>query len=1158
MNKEYILLRTREEQNEIMHKISEDLFQSAIDLNETIVFEYHIKEDVISFSENIKNHIPVPLRIPSFLEKLDARGKIHQDDIPKAIAFFGLRDDNSKVHMEYLRFLDFNGEYLWYQLKGRIMDDASGEPELLYGTFTYVDDDAKQEAENRTLARDPLTQLLNMEAFIKSVQEYMSDIPEGVVPNLMIVDIDDFKTLLSLHGELIADGVLTEVSKILRRAFRAADIIGRLDGDRFAVFMKGVRTSHILLERAAYICQTVKEVWSDYESSCALSVSVGIASMHAGEADFAKLYEKSILALKDAKKSGKDTYILYANDMERMDATINPVLSSKEMELVRNILNPMCAWAYAVDENYQLLYRNDLLQDRIGNEGCGICYVQNKGYDEPCPDCPLKKMQQKDTAIDSEVYSPSLRTMLPMRTTKIIMRNGKPVYLLASVKEDIDTQIATLNESTERFQEAIYAIQDIIWDVNISKNTCVRIKEDNVLSVMESRIENYEKMREFYKDSVVYPEDLEEFNQATDPSYLREATKQGKDIVCKEVRLHTSEDEYAWYAFYTALNTEDLNEDLRVFIIALNVDDSKRKYLSMIETNIKYELMTHQSSFQKEMALNNERYENVNEMTGVLVFEYNKLDERYYLCSMFDEVFKVDKKMLINEWSLMDSLRCHPDDEEAFEAFKERCKNEQQTQKVTIRLFNKYGTAIWFTVILQVLRGLNNEPIRYLGTLQNVNAEMEVKVEMEYRANFDSLTGLYNSEAFYRKASELIHLNVDSSFVMISVDIDRFRILNDRFGIDAGNKSLQCLGRAIKEVAPRDSIAKRYQADTFSILIQYEGDQSILDYMTRLSDRAEEYFDKQWSIGLSFGIYKVVDNNLPVRLMCDRARLVKKEIKGNSLANYAVYDDKIRLQQREQAEIESEMNAALANGEFEMFLQPKVDVVTEKINGAEALVRWRHPIRGIRMPIAFLDLFESNGFITKLDAYMWEEACKYIKELKESGITMPVSVNISRVHIRNTDLTPTLLELVHKYELTPDLLELEITENLFIDDVTELFEQMNRLKAAGFTIQMDDFGSGYSSLNMLRRAPVDVLKIDRFFLDEIMSTERGRIIVETSVRMAKQLDLVVVAEGVETKEQLEFLRGVNCDTAQGFYFSRPIPKDEFTAMLQKDRFEKDY
>ncbi len=1140
-----------------MHKISEDLFQNALDMNETIVYEYHIKEDVISFSENVKNHIPLPMRVPSFVEKMNARGKIHQDDMPKAIAFFSERSESDKVSMEYIRFLDFGGEYRWYQVKGRLILNDDQEAELLYGTLTYVDEETKQQDEISKISKDPLTHMLNVDAVVSSVQEYLQGIPDGVIPNLLVIDIDDFQSLLEIHGEVVADGVITEVSRILKRAFRAADIIGRLDRDRFVVCMKGVRASHVLLERAAYICQTIKEVWSDYKENCALSVSVGIASMYADEADFTKLYEKALMALVDAKESGKDTYILYASDMERMDNTINPVLSTKEMELVKNILNPMCAWAYAVDENYQLLYRNDLLQNRMGNEGCGICYVQNKGYDEPCPDCPLKKMQENENAMDCEVYSPSLRTVLPMRTTKITMRNGKNVYLLASVREDIDIQIAALNESTERFHEAIYKVQNIIWDVNISKNTCVRIKEQDVMAVVDTHIENYEKLREYYKEYVVFPEDLEEFNQATDPRYLKEAVKTGKTIICKEIRLHTAEDIYAWYTFYTVLeqNPGD-NQDMRVFIISLNVDESKRRYLEMIETNIKYELMKSQSSIQKEIALNNERYENVNEMTGVLVFEYNKPENRYYLCSMFDEVFKVDKSMLADEWSLLDSLRCHPDDREAFESFKERVKRDYQTQKITVRLFNRYGTAIWFTVILQMLRGLNNEPIRFLGTLQNVNAEMEVKVEMEYRADFDSLTGLYNSEAFYRRASEMIHLHAEDSFVMISVDIDRFRIINDRFGIEIGNRSLQLLGRAIKETLPRTGLAKRYQGDTFSILLVYQSDQSIIDYMNRLTEKATEYFEKQWNITLSFGIYKIVDNALPIRLMCDRARIVKKQIKGNTLANYAVYDDKIRLQQREQAEIESEMSTALAKGEFVMYLQPKVDVNTKKICGAEALVRWQHPIRGLRVPDTFLDLFESNGFITKLDIYMWEEACKYIVKLKEMGNEMPISVNISRVHIHTTDLEPLLSGLVRKYDLEPRLLELEITENLFIDDVTELFKQMNRLKEAGFVIQMDDFGSGYSSLNMLRKAPVDVLKIDRFFLDEIMSTERGKIIVESSVRMAKQLGLEVVAEGVETREQLDFLRGINCDTAQGFYFSKPIPVDEFEVLLTKESEEK--
>ena len=247
------------------------------------------------------------------------------------------------------------------------------------------------------------------------------------------------------------------------------------------------------------------------------------------------------------------------------------------------------------------------------------------------------------------------------------------------------------------------------------------------------------------------------------------------------------------------------------------------------------------------------------------------------------------------------------------------------------------------------------------------------------------------------------------------------------------------------------------------------------------------------------------------------------------------------------------MNSALDNKEFVMYLQPQIDLKTRKLCGAEALVRWAHPIKGILVPVQFLALFESNGFITKMDMYVWELACKYLKELQERGIYMPISVNISRVHIGTTNLSDILPQLVNKYNIEPKYLELEITENLFMEDVEELFDEMSKLKECGFKILMDDFGSGYSSLNMLRNAPVDTLKIDRFFLDEIMSTDRGKIIVEASVRMAKQLGLTVIAEGVETQEQLDFLSSIDCDIVQGYYYSRPIPVNEFEVFMEKYR-----
>ncbi len=1145
---------------EKMHRFSENLFQNAIDLNDTIVFEYNAVDDVITFSDNIKKYIPIPVRLSAFVEKMGYLGKIYDGDIEKAISFFTLNENNDKVRMEYIRFLDFAGEYCWYQLKGRLEVDDNDRVISVYGTLAYVDDETKHQEEEKTLAHDPLTKLLSADAFDIEVDAYLEEMPSDVMPNMMIVDLDDFASWASMYNEVNADGALIEVGRILKRAFRGSDVIGRIDKDRFGVMMKGVRSTNILLERAAYIRQTVKDVWSDFENNGFVTVSIGIAAMHGKEATRDRLMARALSALNDAKNGGKDNYILYTSDMERLDTSVNPILSTKEMEMIRNILDPMRSWAYAVDDNYQLLYRNEALETRLGNKCEGMCYAQNKGFAEPCNDCPVRQMDVSRNSYDGNVYSPSLRSSIPTRVNRITMRNGKSVYLLASIKEDIENQLAEMNESENRTKESLVRMMDIIWDINLTKNTCVRLKEQNIKSFIDVRIENYKNLCERFAKEIVHPEDQSKFLEATDRRMIRQNALSGNRMLCSEVRFSNLAGEYIWYGMYTVVLYEPGEEnepgsrpDERVMIVCLNLDDYKKRSLEAVETKIKYEIMHEKSSILKDMALNYERYENVNDMIGILVYEYTVADGSYYLCSNFEDVFEINRNELTDEWALISSLKVHEDDREMFDRFLENAKTSAMVQRTTARLYNKYGVPIWYTIVLQTLRGLNNAPVRYLGTLQNVNVEMKIKAEMEYRADYDSMTGLYNSETFYKKAATIMSENPDDKFVIISIDVDRFRLINDRYGIEAGNRTLETVGKMIREVSPKGSIAKRYQGDVFSVLIKYNTDQDLVKYMSRLSTEVRDARVVPMAIALTYGIYKVRDRDIAVRLMCDRARAVKKQVKGNALTNYAVYDDAIRLKMREQAEIEEEMNMALSNNEFVMFLQPQIDLKTRKICGAEALVRWKHPIKGILVPAQFLALFESNGFITKMDMYIWEIACQYAKQLQDRGIFLPISVNISRVHIGNTNLSDIFLGLVRKYDIEPKYLELEITENLFIEDVEELFNEMASLKKCGFNIMMDDFGSGYSSLNMLRSAPVDTLKIDRFFLDEIMSTDRGKIIVEASVRMAKQLGLAVIAEGVETQEQLDFLAKIDCDIVQGYYYSRPVPVDEFEVFMEKYR-----
>lgn len=1136
-----------------MHKFNEDLFESALDLNETIVYEYDIEHDVINYSENVSKYIPISNVVPNYLEDLEIRGKIYPEDVKRAIAFFRGVIDDTELIMEYVRFLDFEGEYPWYQIRGKMRYDEEGTPKVLYGTITCVDAESNHVVDTQSTI-DPLTRLDNRECAVTKINTYLGTVSEDSYPNVLLIDVDNFMNIISKQGQKEADGTLLEVGRVLKRALRGTDIIGRYGQDQFIVCMKGVRDEKVFCERATYIMDTVKTVWQDYKNHEIISVSIGIATYPVGEkVEFPTLWDKACQALEKAKEDKKDSFVLYSDAMKNADDFKNVSLTSREFELVKGILDPIMTWAYAVDENYNIVYVNKALKDRMGEDCEGLCYAKIKGYDAPCPDCPINAMTANKSNIDATCYSPYMRDTVNVRTTRITLRNKSKLYIVSNLIEDMELQIEKLKESAQKSSEAVLKQNNIVWDINVTKNTAVRLHEEDILVNTQPRVENFQTLRGIYIENVVYPEDRDEFSALLDPLRIREATKLGMDTIERSFRMLTP-DGYQYFAAKSMITPAAKGVDEAVFFTAVNIHALRNKIIEKYSVEETYKSLSNLNKFQQELIKSNERYENVSELTGIYMFEYDVPNNEFYYNVTFDSIFNVDESMIKDEWSILRILRPASEDADKYENFKDRLMNKDDVAETTVRIFTKYGSAVWFTITAQKLHGLNNSLVRVLYVLQNVNNEMNIKTELEFRADYDSATGLYNSEYFYQNATERINLNPEKQFCIISLDIKRFRIINDRFGVESGNACLEYLGMIIRDSLPYNFLAARYQSDSCTILYEYENDQEIVDYMDRLTD-AFKYEDAlNCGSSLCFGIYKIHNRNIPVRLMCDRARMAKKEIKGNAFVNFAVYDDKLRLVMREQAEIESEMRRALDRREFVMYLQPKYDAKTEKICGAEALVRWKHPVKGIRMPGDFLPLFENNGFVKNLDEYMWNECASYLGRLsKELGIEIPISVNISRVHINNTDLVPTIKKIVQRHGIKPHLLELEITESFFMDDEVDLFNVMKELKAAGFVIEMDDFGSGYSSLNMLRQAPVDVIKIDRYFLDEILTTTRGKIIVENSIIMSKQLGLTVVAEGVENKAQLDFVRNAGADIVQGYYYSKPIPVDEFEQKLRDER-----
>ena len=414
--------------------------------------------------------------------------------------------------------------------------------------------------------------------------------------------------------------------------------------------------------------------------------------------------------------------------------------------------------------------------------------------------------------------------------------------------------------------------------------------------------------------------------------------------------------------------------------------------------------------------------------------------------------------------------------------------------------------------------------------------------------DLDSLTHIPNYSSFYVSTEKNIQSNPEKEYAIIVFDIDRFKSINDLYGMTKGDDVLRWIGKCLKDLFGYKDNYARMHSDMFAFYMEYAKKGDIIKTIEQIRKKlAGNNFE--FDINTTYGIYLVNDRHVPVNLMCDRAMMASKTAKGNVIKFCAFYDEQYREDMLKAGEIERDMHRALEQKEFKMFLQPKYRLEDGKLCGAEVLCRWLHPTKGIIPPMDFIPLFEKNGFILKVDEYMWEEACKTIRRwLDEGRKPMSLSVNISRYHIKHNNLEQVLMGLIEKYGLQPDMLTLEITESLFLDNPDELNNVLEKLRQLGFKLEVDDFGSGFSSLNIIRNISVDTIKIDKNFLDAEMASDKGKIVINHTIDMAKELELQVVAEGVETKDHVEFLRNSRCDIAQGFYFARPMPLEDFNKM----------
>jgi diguanylate cyclase (GGDEF)-like protein len=414
-------------------------------------------------------------------------------------------------------------------------------------------------------------------------------------------------------------------------------------------------------------------------------------------------------------------------------------------------------------------------------------------------------------------------------------------------------------------------------------------------------------------------------------------------------------------------------------------------------------------------------------------------------------------------------------------------------------------------------------------------------------SKFDLLTESYNLSSFTEEGEKILRKENYDHFALLYLDLNKFKQINETYGYSQGDKVLTELTKRVKRILKTNEILGRVIADRFVLLLHYETEAELTSRIEQCLEEFKSIPQTQkdyYNLSLIIGVYFIEEND-KMTVAIDRANIARKSIIERHRNNYAFFDIGMKSHLMKRQEIENIMEKALVDQEFTVYYQPKFNLVTGDICGAEALVRWMHK-EGIIYPNDFIPTFEENGFIIEIDYYVFEQVCMKLRDLIDNNFkVVPISVNFSRLHFKKNNLVSKLREIITKYDISPDLIEIEITESAIVDQCDYLLSSLDEIQNIGLRLSMDDFGSGMSSLNALRTLPFDILKLDKNFFRTGSTTERERVVISNVVNMARDLNMDIISEGVETQEQATFLRSIGCEYAQGYLFAKPMPAVEF-------------
>lgn len=479
--------------------------------------------------------------------------------------------------------------------------------------------------------------------------------------------------------------------------------------------------------------------------------------------------------------------------------------------------------------------------------------------------------------------------------------------------------------------------------------------------------------------------------------------------------------------------------------------------------------------------------------------------------------------------------------------------SEHEIQALELGATDFLSPPFYETLVLNRINSAANSGDNAWEKAMGEAQEQEIQ-KLQKAMEMDPLTGLLNRHSFYKKCADILK-NTDKNYSIVYFDISCFKVLNDLFSMDTGNLVLTTAGAYFPTVVEDDGLAARFDADHFVILMETEkvdAERMIYDLDRHIDSLAINH-----TVRFFAGIYNITDKKAPINRMCDSAHIALNNVKGSYTVRYGYYDKHLSDIVHKEQTLLRDMEIALAENQFKVYMQAIYDTKKKRITSAEALLRWEHPDLGQIPPNDFVPLFEKNGLMARLDRYVWEEVCKFLRSEWDSfGEVIPVSVNVSHLNFYNRDLLDYLLSLVEKYELEPSMIKLEIMETAYMENPEKIISMIKEFRACGFEVMLDDFGSGHSSLSMLKNLPIDVVKIDISFTQEAGSSSRVNIILKFIMNLSKELNMDVIIEGVETKQQLEVIQSLGGHKIQGYYFGKPMPKDDFMRTLD-EQFERE-